>query len=79
MTGASDDLPGFLMFLRQPPTTSTAVSASVVLSDWDLGYNTERTPGSSTEGTRIEIDAVTSSSTRTLLVPVRLRFRVKVR
>ena len=79
MTDASDDLPGFLMFLRQPSTTSTAVSASVVLSDWDLGYNTERTPGNSTEGTRIKIDAVPSSSTRALLIPVRLRFRVKVR
>lgn len=79
MTDASDDLPGFLMFLRQPSTTSTAVSAPVVLSDGDLGYNAERTPGSATEGTRIEIDAVTSSSTRALLVAVRLRFRVKVR
>jgi len=68
MTDLSDDLPGFLTFLRQPSTTSTALCASVVLSDWHLGYNAESTPRSSTQGARNEVDAVASSSAGALLV-----------
>jgi hypothetical protein len=68
MTDLSDDLPGFLMFLRQPLTTSTTLSAPVVLSDWHLGYDTEWTPGSTTIWTRIEVDAVAASSAGALLV-----------
>jgi hypothetical protein len=68
MTDLSDDLPGFLMFLRQPLTTSTTLSASVVLSDWHLGYDAEWTPGSTTIRTRIEMDAVAPPSAGALLV-----------
>ena len=68
MTGLSDDLPGFLMFLRQPSTTSTTLSASAVSPDWNLGYDAKSTPGSSAEGTRIEVDVVAPSSAGALSV-----------
>ena len=68
MTDLSDDLPGFLMFLRQSSTTSTALSAPVVLSDLHLGYDTEWTPGCTTIRTRIEMDAVPPPSAGALLV-----------